>query len=112
MRCKTEKITACARVISITVLAFVKGILWTYENIVKGLLINGSKGSKKAVFFKFGELRERSILLNNKNDKKNIVFFFSLHLYHTEDAQFHCDIILRFFYFLISEGYLEDGGHD
>ena len=84
MRYKTEKITACVRVISITVLAFVKGILWTYENIVKGLLINGSKGSKKAVFFfKFGELRERSILLNNKNDKKNIVFFF-LYIFITQ----------------------------
>ena len=99
--------------ISITVLAFVKGILWTCENFVKGLLINGSKGSKKAVFFKFGELRERSVLLNNKNDKKNIVFFFFItSLSHRGCTIFHCDIILRFFYFSITEGYLEDGGHD
>ena len=42
---------------------------------------------QKGGFFKFGELRERSVLLNNKNDKKNIVFFFFITSYHTEDAQ-------------------------
>ena len=68
---------------------------------------------QKGGFFKFGELRERSVLLNNKNDRKNIVFFFFItSLSHRGCTIFHCDIILRFFYFSITEGYLEDGGHD
>ena len=56
----------------------------TYKRIQRG---------KKAGFFKFGGLQERSILLKNKNDKKKkkhiVSFFFSLsHLYQTEEAQY------------------------
>ena len=49
----------------------------TYKRIQRG---------KKAGFFKFGRLQERSILLNNKNDKrKHIVsFFFLYHIFITQ----------------------------